>query len=222
MAAEEGVRGWRFVQRQGEAVFIPAGCPHQVGVAPRVEGAMPACVDGVSSRIQRELGAQRARLYQGCARLRLARASPALPLPPRRFPSSSTRPQALRGPAGPKGDPRPPLPRRGCDMSLTCARPEGDRRSCRIARAARFGRAFPPPTAARIAAAATPGSAAAPAAEPTARGHARGHRRRRRWRHEGGAAGRRRRPCGGAGGGQEPRTLAGQRGPRRRLERRSG
>ncbi|EOD16698.1 hypothetical protein EMIHUDRAFT_421454 [Emiliania huxleyi CCMP1516] len=30
LAAEEGVRGWRFVQRQGEAVFIPAGCPHQV------------------------------------------------------------------------------------------------------------------------------------------------------------------------------------------------
>ena len=27
---EEGVRGYRFVQRQGEAVFIPAGCPHQV------------------------------------------------------------------------------------------------------------------------------------------------------------------------------------------------
>ena len=27
---EEGVRGYRFVQRAGEAVFIPAGCPHQV------------------------------------------------------------------------------------------------------------------------------------------------------------------------------------------------
>ena len=26
----EGVRGWRFVQRVGDAVFIPAGCPHQV------------------------------------------------------------------------------------------------------------------------------------------------------------------------------------------------
>ena len=25
-----GVRGWRFVQRHGDAVFIPAGCPHQV------------------------------------------------------------------------------------------------------------------------------------------------------------------------------------------------
>merc|ERR1711871_1703428 len=25
-----GVRGWRFVQRRGDAVFIPAGCPHQV------------------------------------------------------------------------------------------------------------------------------------------------------------------------------------------------
>lgn len=24
------MRGYRFVQRQGEAVFIPAGCPHQV------------------------------------------------------------------------------------------------------------------------------------------------------------------------------------------------
>ncbi|EOD41044.1 hypothetical protein EMIHUDRAFT_222108 [Emiliania huxleyi CCMP1516] len=24
------VRGWRFVQRRGDAVFIPAGCPHQV------------------------------------------------------------------------------------------------------------------------------------------------------------------------------------------------
>ena len=28
--AECGVSGWRFVQRQGDAVFIPAGCPHQV------------------------------------------------------------------------------------------------------------------------------------------------------------------------------------------------
>ena len=28
--AEEGVRCWRFVQREGDAVFIPAGCPHQV------------------------------------------------------------------------------------------------------------------------------------------------------------------------------------------------
>ena len=27
---EEGVVGYRFVQREGEAVFIPAGCPHQV------------------------------------------------------------------------------------------------------------------------------------------------------------------------------------------------
>ena len=27
---EEGVIGWRFVQRAGDAVFIPAGCPHQV------------------------------------------------------------------------------------------------------------------------------------------------------------------------------------------------
>ena len=26
---EEGIRGYRFVQREGEAVFIPAGCPHQ-------------------------------------------------------------------------------------------------------------------------------------------------------------------------------------------------
>jgi len=24
------VRGWRFVQRHGDAIFIPAGCPHQV------------------------------------------------------------------------------------------------------------------------------------------------------------------------------------------------
>ena len=27
---EYNVRGWRFVQRHGDAVFIPAGCPHQV------------------------------------------------------------------------------------------------------------------------------------------------------------------------------------------------
>ena len=27
---EEGVSGYRFVQSEGEAVFIPAGCPHQV------------------------------------------------------------------------------------------------------------------------------------------------------------------------------------------------
>jgi len=27
---EEGVRGWRFVQRLGDAVFIPCGAPHQV------------------------------------------------------------------------------------------------------------------------------------------------------------------------------------------------
>jgi lysine-specific demethylase 3 len=27
---EEGVAAWTFVQRQGEAVFIPAGCAHQV------------------------------------------------------------------------------------------------------------------------------------------------------------------------------------------------
>ena len=24
------MRGWRFVQRHGDAIFIPAGCPHQV------------------------------------------------------------------------------------------------------------------------------------------------------------------------------------------------
>jgi len=27
-----GVRGWRFVQRHGDAIFIPAGCPHQASV----------------------------------------------------------------------------------------------------------------------------------------------------------------------------------------------
>ena len=27
---EYNVRGWRFIQRHGDAVFIPAGCPHQV------------------------------------------------------------------------------------------------------------------------------------------------------------------------------------------------
>lgn len=26
---EYGVRGWRFIQRKGDAIFIPAGCPHQ-------------------------------------------------------------------------------------------------------------------------------------------------------------------------------------------------
>ncbi len=30
LADQFGVRGWRIVQRQGDAVFIPAGCPHQV------------------------------------------------------------------------------------------------------------------------------------------------------------------------------------------------
>ena len=25
-----GVKGWRFIQRRGDAIFIPAGCPHQV------------------------------------------------------------------------------------------------------------------------------------------------------------------------------------------------
>ena len=30
LETEAGVVGWRFVQRQGDAVFIPAGCPHQV------------------------------------------------------------------------------------------------------------------------------------------------------------------------------------------------
>ena len=24
------MRGWRFIPRQGDAIFIPAGCPHQV------------------------------------------------------------------------------------------------------------------------------------------------------------------------------------------------
>ena len=27
---EYNVRGWRLVQRRGDAIFIPAGCPHQV------------------------------------------------------------------------------------------------------------------------------------------------------------------------------------------------
>ena len=27
---EYNVRGWRFIQRHGDAIFIPAGCPHQV------------------------------------------------------------------------------------------------------------------------------------------------------------------------------------------------
>ena len=26
----EGIEPWTFVQKLGEAVFIPAGCPHQV------------------------------------------------------------------------------------------------------------------------------------------------------------------------------------------------
>ena len=30
LADEEGITGWRFVQKQGEAVFIPNSCPHQV------------------------------------------------------------------------------------------------------------------------------------------------------------------------------------------------
>ena len=30
LADEAGVVGWHFVQRQGDAVFIPAGCAHQV------------------------------------------------------------------------------------------------------------------------------------------------------------------------------------------------
>ena len=30
LEVEEGVRGWRFVQRAGDAVFIPCGSPHQV------------------------------------------------------------------------------------------------------------------------------------------------------------------------------------------------
>ena len=30
LAQQFGIRGWRFVQRRGDAVFIPAGCPHQV------------------------------------------------------------------------------------------------------------------------------------------------------------------------------------------------
>jgi len=30
LAQQYGIRGWRFVQRHGDAIFIPAGCPHQV------------------------------------------------------------------------------------------------------------------------------------------------------------------------------------------------
>ncbi|XP_074358354.1 uncharacterized protein LOC141697739 [Apium graveolens] len=30
LKAEYGVEQWKFVQKQGDAVFIPAGCPHQV------------------------------------------------------------------------------------------------------------------------------------------------------------------------------------------------
>jgi len=30
LCTERGVRGWRFLQREGDAIFIPAGCPHQV------------------------------------------------------------------------------------------------------------------------------------------------------------------------------------------------
>ncbi|KAK1403172.1 JmjC domain-containing protein [Heracleum sosnowskyi] len=30
LKAEYGVEPWTFVQKQGDAVFIPAGCPHQV------------------------------------------------------------------------------------------------------------------------------------------------------------------------------------------------
>ena len=31
---EFGVESWRILQRPGMAVFVPAGCPHQVGPLP--------------------------------------------------------------------------------------------------------------------------------------------------------------------------------------------
>ena len=34
LASETGVRPWRILQRVGDAVFIPAGCPHQVSGFP--------------------------------------------------------------------------------------------------------------------------------------------------------------------------------------------
>ena len=45
LESEAGVVGWRFVQKQGEAVFIPAGCPHQVL---NLRSAIKAAMDFVS------------------------------------------------------------------------------------------------------------------------------------------------------------------------------
>ena len=45
LETEAGVVGWRFVQRQGDAVFIPAGCPHQVL---NLRSAIKAAMDFVS------------------------------------------------------------------------------------------------------------------------------------------------------------------------------
>ena len=45
LESEHGVVGWRFVQRQGEAVFIPCGAPHQVL---NLRSAIKAAMDFVS------------------------------------------------------------------------------------------------------------------------------------------------------------------------------
>ncbi len=39
---DTGIEPNHFEQHEGEVVFIPAGCPHQVGVYLEVPGAQPA------------------------------------------------------------------------------------------------------------------------------------------------------------------------------------
>lgn len=66
---EEGVESWHFEQHAYEAVFIPAGCPHQV-----ISSACIACIllcicatspDQASAAVSEELGLQPCLLVAG-------------------------------------------------------------------------------------------------------------------------------------------------------------
>jgi [histone H3]-dimethyl-L-lysine9 demethylase len=50
LASIYGVRGWRIYQKPGDAVFIPAGCAHQVRIAAFVSTVLVLIALGVQFR----------------------------------------------------------------------------------------------------------------------------------------------------------------------------
>lgn len=69
LEAQHGVRAWHFEQHMGEAVFIPAGCPHQVR---NLRSCIKVAVDFVSPESSHEVVLMAERLAQAHLRSNLS------------------------------------------------------------------------------------------------------------------------------------------------------